>query len=81
MTSLAIKNNIYKALENIDDPKFLKAVYEIVSSKAESNDFYELTEEQKGILDERDLEYKQGKGKYYSWEEAKKVIRNKKNVA
>ncbi len=81
MTTIAIKNNIYKALENIEDPKFLKAVYEIVSSKADSTDFYELTDEQKAILDERDLEYKQGKGKYHSWEEAKKIIRSKKNVA
>ena len=80
MTTTAIKSNIYKALENIEDAKFLKAVFEIVSTKAESVDFYELTDEQKKILDERDKEYKQGKGKSYSWEETKKMIRNKKNA-
>lgn len=30
MTTKAIKSNIYKALENIEDAKFLKAVFEIV---------------------------------------------------
>ena len=78
MTTTAIKSNIYKALENIEDPKFLKAVFEIVSTKVESNEFYELTDEQKAMLDAREKEYKQAKGKSYSWEETKKIIRNKK---
>ncbi|MES2138387.1 MAG: hypothetical protein V4511_01675 [Bacteroidota bacterium] len=81
MTTKAIKSNIYKALENIEDPKFLKAVFEIISAKAESNYLYELTEEQKAMLDEREKEYSQGKGKNYSWEESKKIIRSKKNAA
>lgn len=81
MTTKTIKSNIYKALENIDDPRFLKAVFEIVSAKADSSQLYELTEEQKAILDEREKEYAQGKGKNYSWEAAKKIIRTKKNVA
>ena len=80
MTTTALKSNINKALENIDDAKFLKAVFEIVSSKVESHEFYELTKEQKAMLDEREKEYKQGKGSNYTWEETKKIIRNKKNV-
>ncbi len=81
MTTKAIKGNIYKALESIEDSKFLMAVFEIVSSKAENNYLHELTEEQKAILDDREKEYSQGKGKNYSWEDAKKIIRNKKNAA
>jgi len=75
MTTVALKNNINKALESIEDAKFLKAVFEIVSSKVDNNKQYELTDEQKAMLDERDLEYKQGKGKNYSWEEAVNEIK------
>ena len=81
MTTKTIKSNIYKALENIDDFKFLKAVFEIVSAKVDTTQMYELTKEQKAILDEREKEYAQGKGKSYSWEAAKKIIRAKKNAA
>lgn len=81
MTSSAIRNNIYKALENIDDSKFLKAVFEIVSEKAESSHFFELNDKQKALLDEREQEYIQGKGKNFNWQEAKKMIRGKKDVS
>jgi len=81
MTTKIIKGNIYKALENIEDQKFLKAVFEIVSAKAESSNLYGLTEEQKIILDEREKEYSQGKGKSYPWEDVKKIIRSKTNAA
>lgn len=81
MTSKTIKINILKVLENIDDPKFLKAVFEIVSAKANKEHKYELTEEQQQMLEEREAEYLQGKGKSYSWKEVKKGIRSKKNAA
>lgn len=81
MTTKTIKSNIYKALENIDDSKFLKAVFEIVSAKADIGKSFELTEEQKAILEEREKEYLQGKGKNYSWEAAKKITRTKKIAA
>ncbi|OFY85670.1 MAG: hypothetical protein A3F72_12005 [Bacteroidetes bacterium RIFCSPLOWO2_12_FULL_35_15] len=81
MTTKKIKSNIYKALENIDDSKFLKAVFEIVSAKAEIVQSFEISEEQKAILEEREKEYSHGKGKNYTWEAAKKIIRTKKNAA
>ncbi len=40
MTTTSLRNNIYKALENIDDSKFLNAVFEIVSEKAASSHFF-----------------------------------------
>lgn len=81
MTTTSLRNNIYKALENIDDSKFLKAVFEIVSEKAASSHFFELSDSQKAMLDEREKEYKQGKGKNFTWQEAKKMIRSKKDAA
>jgi phosphoribosylanthranilate isomerase len=40
-----------------------------------------LSEGQKAMLDEREKEYKQGKGKNFTWQEAKKMIRGKKDAA
>lgn len=81
MTTTSLRNNIYKALENIDDSKFLNAVFEIVSEKAASSHFFWVEWQSKAMLDEREKEYKQGKGKNFTWQEAKKMIRSKKVAA
>ncbi len=81
MTTTTIKKNISKALEDIEDAKFLKAIYDIITTKSSEPDSFELSDEQKAILDESEKEYHQGKGKNYTWNEVKKIIRNKKNVS
>lgn len=77
MTILALKKDIHKAIDKIEDDKFLKAVYDILWDKASEFDFT-LNSTQKAILKEREKNRAQGKSKSYTWAEAKKILRNKK---
>ena len=75
MTSLALKKNIYLAIEKIDDTNLLKAVYTILEKQIESD--HELTPAQKKELDRRRSNHINGNSKSYSWREVKKAALEK----
>jgi hypothetical protein len=72
MTTTLLKQNIAKAVKDINDKVFLEAVYTIVSNKAEETDF-ELTTGMKNELDARKERHKQGTSKSYTWQNVKKA--------
>ena len=71
MSTLLIRQNINKAIKEIDDENFLEAVYTIVSNKIEQSTF-ELTDDLKKELDTRKENHKNGKSAYYTWQSVKK---------
>ena len=73
MSTLLIKQNINKAIKEIDDKIFLEAVYTIVSNKIEQSAF-ELSDELKTELDSRKENHKNGKSVSYTWQSVKKEI-------
>ena len=73
-TSIKLKENLHKLIEEIDDKEILKAVYTIL--EREVSDF-ELTDSQKKELDRREKRHKSGESNSYNWEETKKIIRKK----
>jgi hypothetical protein len=76
MTTNILKNEISKALNGINDKSFLEAIYTIINTRLENYD-YELTEADKKVLDDRKMEYKNGKLKTYTVNEVrKKVLKN-----
>ena len=76
MTTNILKNEISKALNSINDKSFLEAIYTIINTRLENYD-YELTEADKKVLDDRKMEYKNGKVKTYTVNEVrKKVLKN-----
>jgi hypothetical protein len=70
MKSNTLKKEMVKAIENIDDQKFLEAVYLILNEKSRELRF-ELSESEKKELDKLDKLHKKGKSKSYSFEEVK----------
>ena len=68
MTASALKKQIHKAVDNIEDGSFLKAVYSILNEKSHEKEFV-LSEEQKTMLDKREKLHKIGKSKSYTIEE------------
>lgn len=76
MTTKILKNEISKALNGINDKSFLEAIYTIINTRLENYD-YELNEADKKVLDDRKMEYKNGKAKTYTMSEVrKKVLKN-----
>ena len=79
MTKAVLKNNIYKAIEKIDDNSFLEAVYKIISTKIESEDEHKLSDIQKKSLDDRKKRHQTGESKSSSWADVKKKARKSLN--
>jgi len=76
MTTDILKNEIAKALNDINDKSFLEALYTIINTRSEKFD-YELSIDDKQILDERKALYKWGKAKTFTMIEVrKKVMKN-----
>ena len=73
MTTIALKKDIHKAVENTNDSEILKAVRTILKRTSEE-EVYELTPAQKRELDKRLALHKAGKAKYYSLEEVRKNV-------
>ena len=67
MTKALLKQSITKQIGKIEDENFLKAVYTIVSNKAEEA-FFELNNKMKKELDARKENHKKGISKSYSWQ-------------
>ena len=72
MTTTNLKENINKVINDINDKKFLEAVYTIVANRAEELNF-ELTPVMKDQLDARKESHKKGNSKSYSWQNVKKA--------
>ena len=73
MTKTALKKELHKAIDNIEDNSILEAVYTILNSRASYSN-YKLTEEDIHIINERKASYKAGKSKMYSPKEVKKKL-------
>ena len=72
MTKALLKQNISNEISRIEDENFLKAIYTIVSNKAEET-FFELDDKMKKELDARKENHKKGTSKSYSWQSVKKA--------
>lgn len=76
MTTDILKNEIARALNDINDKSFLEALYTIINTRSEKFD-YELSIDDKQILDERKALYKSGEAKTFTMSEvSKKVMKN-----
>ena len=75
MTATALKRELAKAIDNINDAGFLQAIYTIVNQKNHEQE-YELSPEQWTEIERRRNNYKNGKSKIYTWEETKKMMRS-----
>jgi hypothetical protein len=78
MTTTLLKQNIAKAVNDINDKDFLEAVYTIVYHKAEETDF-ELTAAMKNELDVRKERHKSGSSKSFTWQNVKKAALKPRN--
>jgi hypothetical protein len=76
MTTKGIREVIHKAVDDINDPEFLKAIYTILTEKL-INYKYNLSPEQEEEIDKRIIAHKSGKSKSYNWPQAKKIIESK----
>ncbi len=75
MTTPAIKKELHKAIDNMGDSGFLKAVYAMFKEYTISYDGeYELSNAEKTELDEQKKLHKAGKTKSYSVAEVRKVV-------
>jgi len=81
MTATALKKKLHKAIDMVNDPQLLDALHTIISKQVtneireDSHDHFELTKDQKKKLDKLHDDYQSGRGKYYTWVEAKKLIK------
>jgi len=77
MTVDLLKKKINRAISEIDDTDFLKALHTIISSKKEEETVYQLSTKQKKELDSRLERHQKGESKSYSWSEVKKAALKK----
>lgn len=78
MTRITLTKNIYNYIDTADD-KILQAVYTILEEHAKSKEEHSsmLTLEQKAELDKTLADHKAGKLKYYTVDQAKKILSGK----
>ncbi len=74
MNALQLRKKLHSYIDTAAEKK-LQAIYTMVEDDIEATSL--LTLEQKKELDKRMVEYKQGKGKTYTWNEAKEIIYKK----
>lgn len=70
MTKTLLKQSIAKQIGKIEDENFLKAVYTIVTNKADES--FELDDAMKKELNTRKENHKKG-SKSYTWQQVKKT--------
>ncbi len=70
MSTIEIKKSLHNYI-NVADEQFLKAIYALMQYDKSKEESFELTNEQKKILDTRRLNHKNGKSKSYTWSEVK----------
>ena len=72
MTVTRLKQDLTKAINEIDDTHFLQALHTIVTSRQDEQVRYQLSTAQKNELDLRKESHIKGKSKSYTWAEVKK---------
>jgi hypothetical protein len=77
MSTAEIKQKLQEYIESGDE-KLLKLMYAVAKEYKEDDSDSSLDDEEIRMLEERRAEYLRGKGKSYTWEEAKDIIVNKK---
>jgi len=73
MTKTALKKELHKAIDNIEDDTLLEAIYTILNSQHKQYSF-ELSEEDWNVVEERRASYEAGKSKAYTIKEVRKRI-------
>jgi hypothetical protein len=79
MTISAIRKKLKTYVDGVDDKK-VKALYTLLQDDIEDSDGFSLSEEHLRILDNEHALHLSGKTKSYSWEDAKEIIRGKKEM-
>ncbi len=73
MTTAALKKEITKVIDTIEDENFLQAIYTIINNRNPRYDF-ELNDDDKQLLMEQETEYKSGKAITYTKEQVRKMV-------
>jgi len=73
MTKTALKKELHKAIDNIEDDTLLEAIYTILNSQHKQYSF-ELSEKDWNVVEERRASYEAGKSKAYTIKEVRKRI-------
>jgi len=73
MTQNALKKELHKAIDNIEDDTLLGAIYTILNSQHKQYSF-DLSEEDWNVVEERRASYEAGKSKAYTIKEVRKRI-------
>jgi hypothetical protein len=76
MSASALKKDIYRAVDNIDDENFLKVVYLLLNEKSKEFE-YEFSAAEKKELDNLHKLHKAGKSKSYTMDEVRKHAHSK----
>ncbi|MBX3163481.1 MAG: hypothetical protein KF900_03300 [Bacteroidetes bacterium] len=76
MKAIAIKKEMYHAIDVIEDKDFLKAIYTLLNDKSKEYD-YELTDDDKAELDSLKKQNKAGKLKSTTLEQIRKNAHSK----
>ncbi len=79
MTISAIRKKLKTYVDGVDDKK-VKALYTLLQDEIEHSDGFSLSEEHLRILDKEHALHLSGQTKSYSWEDAKEIIRGKKEM-
>jgi len=74
MTTTALKKELHKAIDDIDDESFLRAVYTIVNEKKSQ---FDLSEEEWKEVELAQKLHKAGKSKSFSWDEVKNYVKSR----
>ncbi len=77
MSTAEIKQKLQQYIETGDE-KLLKLMYAIAREYNDDEKEYELNDAEMQMLEERWENYKSGKSKSHTWEEAKAIITSKK---
>jgi hypothetical protein len=78
MKTSALKKEIIKTIETMEDINLLEAVHTLLSRQVKPH-HYQLTEEDISIIEESEAEYKSGTAKTYTVDQVKKKILKKYN--
>ena len=79
MTTLAIRKKLHSFIADADE-KRLKGMYLLLEDEISKGKTFDLTKEHLRILDTEREKHLKGESKSYTWEEAKKIIRNKRKA-
>ncbi len=77
MSIVEIKEQLYNAIDAIEDEDFLEALLTITNCRQSNNDAQQASEEELKILREREARYQRGESKATPWKEAQGEIKKK----